>query len=303
MYLPSCPLKGTGADSSLLPGGRERTASTAEFPCVAGNDLYAGNACSVHWHEEFEMVLVRTGTLTATVNGCEHVLRAGEGIFVNSSVLHAYKETEGCAADVLYLLFLPALIGGRDGSVFWRKYLDPLVSSLRLSGLPLRGEPWQQEVLDRTHTAAGLLSTEPEGYEIDVRSQLTRITQTICAHAVPAPESGCQTEASQTMRQMLAFLEANYFRDLRTEDIAAAAHISVRSCQRLFRKFTSQSPKQFLTAFRLEQAQRLLKDTAWSIPEIGAECGFADQSYFTKLFRERCGCPPAQFRRQHHTGG
>lgn len=297
MFLPNCPLKSPEGKGWLLPDGRERTASAADFPCVAGDDLYRGNACSLHWHDEFEVVLVQRGVLTAAVNGTEHLLGAGEGIFVNTGVLHAYKETGGEAAEVLYLLFLPALIGGSDNSVFWKKYLDPLVSSLLLSSLPLRGEAWHQAILGHVRDAYSLIRREPAGYEIEVRSLLTHVTQAVCANAVPVgPESSRQTEMTQAMRQMLAFMEANCARSIRVEDIAASAHISVRSCQRLFRQFTSQSPKQFLISLRLEKAQRLLHDTAWSVSEICYECGFTDQSYFTRLFRQHWGCPPAAFR-------
>lgn len=298
MYLPSCTLKSPDADCRLLPDGRERTASAADFPCVAGSDLYQANACSLHWHDEFEIVVVSSGVLSAAVNGSEYTIAAGEGIFVNTGVLHAYKETTGARADVLYLLFLPALIGGTSGSVFWTKYLEPLVSSLRLSALALRGEDWHRDILACAHSAAALLREEPPGFEIEVRSLLSHITQTICGNAVPAgPESGRQSEAAQAMRQMLAFLDDNCAREIRVAEIAASAHISVRSCQRLFQRFTSRSPKQFLLSLRLEKAQKLLRETAWSIPDIAAVCGFSDQSYFTKLFRRRFGSPPAAYRK------
>lgn len=303
MYLPQCPVKAQEADCRLLADGRERTASAADFPCAAGPDFYRGNACSPHWHEEFELVIVQQGTLEATVNGSGHVLEAGEGIFVNTGVLHAYRETAGTGAAVTYLLFLPSLIGGRSGSVFWKKYLDPLISSLLLSGLPLRSAPWERHILAGAQEAADLLRREPPGYEIEVRTHLSRAVHLICANArLSGPVSSREKEAAQAMRQMLSFLDENYAHPLSTEEIAASAHVSVRSCQRLFRRFTSKSPKQFLTSLRIEKAQVLLQETTLDIPTIGSECGFADQSYFTKQFHRLCGCPPARYRLQQRSG-
>ncbi|MBD5559465.1 MAG: AraC family transcriptional regulator [Clostridia bacterium] len=298
MYVTSCVIKGDGPDCSLLPGGRERTASSAEFPCVVGPDHYRGNACSLHWHEEFEMVLVSDGTLTASVNGRTYRLGPGTGLFVNTGVLHSYAELEGRDANLTYLLFMPSLIGGSTGSVFWRKYLDPLVSSLALSAVLLADEPWQQKILSLVGRAAAAHKEALHGYEITVRSLLSEAAMHLSDHAVPdGPVSVRQTEASKAMRQMLSFLQANYTRSVRIEEIAGSAHVSVRSCQRLFRTFTSQSPKQFLLGLRLEKARLMLEDTSLGIPEICADCGFTDQSYFTKLFRERLGATPASYRR------
>lgn len=303
MYLPDCPIKTPGADCRLLPGGRERTASAADYPCVVGADYYRDSSCSLHWHEEFELILVHSGTLLAAVNGRTHALSAGEGIFVNSGVLHSYAEADGSGACLTYILFLPGLVGGQSGSVFWTKYLDPLVSSLLFSGVTLRAADWHRQILAQAQAVANLHREEPAGFEIEVRTLLSRIIRSLCENTLPAGSDGDRSsDAVQSMRRMLSYIEVNFCRDVRVEEIAASAHISTRSCQRLFQRFTASSPKQFLISLRLERAQRLLEATDHTIPEICAECGFSDQSYFTKLFRLHVGCPPALYRRQCAAG-
>ena len=54
----------------------------------------------------------------------------------------------------------------------------------------------------------------------------------------------------------------------------------------------------YLTDVRIGRAERLLAETDRPIREISAECGFADQGYFTKVFSAARGQSPTDFRRR-----
>ena len=47
-----------------------------------------------------------------------------------------------------------------------------------------------------------------------------------------------------------------------------------------------------------EKAAELLRSTRLKTGEIGAECGFADGSYFIKTFREVKHCTPLEYRQR-----
>ena len=54
----------------------------------------------------------------------------------------------------------------------------------------------------------------------------------------------------------------------------------------------------YLSRLRLEKACHMLKDTALPIMEISLLCGFDNLSYFNRLFREKKGVTPSEYRRQ-----
>ena len=305
MLIADCPSKGTDCPDSLLPGRREKTGSPAEFPCCAGIDYYMNDACYLHWHEEFEIVYVVEGALSAHINGTCCRLDSGQGILVNTGVLHSYSESQNVRTKAVYILFLPSLTGGPDGSVYWKKYIRPLTGALSFSCLPLTEKgTWHDEVLRRAEKTASLMEHEDDGFEIDVRSELTHILRLVSAHtAAPGPVSARQSADEQAMRAMLSFMENNCGRDLRIEEIAASAYMSPQSCLRLFRRFTSMPPKRYLLQVRLEKARRLLLESTLNLGSVCAECGFSDQSYFTKLFREHFGMPPGAFRHAAQASG
>lgn len=54
--------------------------------------------------------------------------------------------------------------------------------------------------------------------------------------------------------------------------------------------------RQYIIAYRLKLAKRLLAESAKSINEVAEECGFNDPSYFTKTFRGAFGMTPKEYR-------
>jgi transcriptional regulator GlxA family with amidase domain len=57
-----------------------------------------------------------------------------------------------------------------------------------------------------------------------------------------------------------------------------------------------------LTAERVALAQRLLDEGNYQVAEVGWACGFAQPSYFIRVFRARTGLTPLAWRR-NRTGG
>lgn len=88
--------------------------------------------------------------------------------------------------------------------------------------------------------------------------------------------------------------------DLDPEAVGAACHISVRYLHRLFTT-ENRTVAGWIRQRRLERCrQDLLDPDLRSIPvgDIGARWGLPNPSQFSRLFRNRFGMPPSEFRRQ-----
>jgi AraC family transcriptional regulator len=87
------------------------------------------------------------------------------------------------------------------------------------------------------------------------------------------------------------------FRDrLRMRDLARDAGVHPVHLARAFRKFEKRSPGEYQQRLQLRAACELLRDPEWPLVEIAAECGFADQSHFTRMFRKMTATTPSRFR-------
>jgi transcriptional regulator GlxA family with amidase domain len=82
--------------------------------------------------------------------------------------------------------------------------------------------------------------------------------------------------------------------ELDTTAIAAAAHVSVKHLQRLFRNQDTTVMRHVWTV-RLQHAQRLLsadKTSRLSVQEVAWRCGFATAAHFSRVYRAAFGiCP------------
>jgi AraC-like DNA-binding protein len=81
--------------------------------------------------------------------------------------------------------------------------------------------------------------------------------------------------------------------------MAAVACLSPNHLLRTFKQVFHQTPHQFITAVRLEEAQRLLCCTDDSITHICHAVGFTSLGSFGWLFLRRFGVSPRKYRRQN----
>lgn len=285
----------------LDPNTQELTQhGTDGFPCACYVDRYRNSFFPWHWHDELEFAVVEKGRLNFAVNEQRYTLSAGEGLFVNSGVLHAYAGTDEAVCVVPNLVFHPALIYGTQQSVFWRRYMCPILNSATLSHLIFSPEvPWQREALEHLRAAYGFGCAEEPGFELKVRNELSEVMLLIFEHCpdaiaqnIPVPQE------VNRVRRMIDFIDCHYTEPVTLEQIAGAAAVSERQCLRSFRDVIGQTPKQYVIARRIRYASDLLLHSNRSLMEIGEACGFQSQSYFIKIFRRAVGMSPGAFRRR-----
>ncbi|QRV22174.1 AraC family transcriptional regulator [Lacrimispora saccharolytica] len=94
------------------------------------------------------------------------------------------------------------------------------------------------------------------------------------------------------------YIRHNYSYPIQIGDVANYVGIDRTYLYRLFMKYKSISPKQYLTAYRIMEAKRLLEETGLSITEAGLSCGFHDASVFCKSFLKTEGESPLQYRKK-----
>jgi len=81
------------------------------------------------------------------------------------------------------------------------------------------------------------------------------------------------------------------------DDAAAAACMSPAHFSRLFRRHFGRTFTETMARIRIDRAAGLLATTERPLSLVALECGFSDQSYFTKVFRRLRGMTPLAYRR------
>ncbi|MCH8510442.1 MAG: helix-turn-helix domain-containing protein [Kiritimatiellae bacterium] len=85
---------------------------------------------------------------------------------------------------------------------------------------------------------------------------------------------------------------------VQVKDVAAYVKISPRSLERIFADHYPCGVKEMILRMRMDLAKQLLRGTKDSVAEVAFRCGFSGQSVFGRVFREREGSTPRDWRRQ-----
>ena len=260
-----------------------------------------------HWHDEVEINYVTEGSLLGMADGKSFRLQAGQALFVGSGVLHGNRAVEeNGLIHQISIVFDPSVVGGASGSVFWQKYLGPVLCAPECRCIPiLGGAVWEQQALAELQHIAELWPRKAPGYEFEVRAALSRVIFLLaenCLQHAQAPSERDLRDAER-IKQMIDFVRAHRAEAITTEQIAASAAISVSECLRCFRRMMDLTPKEYLRQHRIRHAVQLLENTDKSITRIGEECGFEDMSYFARVFRAEKGCTPSEYREKEKGGG
>jgi AraC family transcriptional regulator len=83
------------------------------------------------------------------------------------------------------------------------------------------------------------------------------------------------------------------------KEIAELTGLSESQFGRAFKLSMGISPHKWLTGMRISEAQELLKEGKLSLTEIAIATDFAEQSHFTRVFKEIVGVSPGIWQRQN----
>jgi AraC family transcriptional regulator len=92
-------------------------------------------------------------------------------------------------------------------------------------------------------------------------------------------------------------LHEGFREPLRMGDLAREAGVHPVHLARVFRKLERRTPGEYRQRLQVGAACEMLRDPEWPLAAIAAECGFADQSHFNRIFRRTAGMTPARFRK------
>ena len=100
----------------------------------------------------------------------------------------------------------------------------------------------------------------------------------------------------QLVQNIKAMIENSYGEKLNISEIAANMGYSRSYMTEVFHRETGISISQYITDFRLERAQLIMRDPTYSVQQVAYLCGYSDPLFFSRMFKKRFGMSPRAFR-------
>lgn len=105
------------------------------------------------------------------------------------------------------------------------------------------------------------------------------------------------TTDESKIKKAIDLIHANYRKtQIEIRDLADACALSEAYFRKLFKKIHGVSPVQYIINLKLDFASHLLQSELYTVSETALRSGFADTKYFSRLFKQRFGMTPKEYR-------
>lgn len=116
-----------------------------------------------------------------------------------------------------------------------------------------------------------------------------------------APASYSADVLSGVMRSV-DYIHAHLDLELKLADVAARVHISRSYFSECFKQIMGKPFNDYIREARIALASSLLVHTQEPIYKIAEKCGYPDEKYFSRIFRQKNGHLPSEYRKHHSRG-
>lgn len=245
-----------------------------------------------HSHEFAELIFVRKGQGTITVNGTPHRVTRGDLVLYHTGERHFEEsnDEDGTPFEIQILAFGRLKVGDLPaghfaplayGHVFPAEEDAPTFFALF------------DEILSE--------SSRSDGLNYDIICHLSQVILLRLYRLLRRQkEDDPLVSGTHVLHQILAYIDQHYKENITLDSIAAACFANKYYLSHLFSRIKGYSIGTYLLNKRLTEACRLLGETSMTIREVAKEVGFNDAAYFGRIFKGRFGQTPLSYRRGIH---
>lgn len=263
-----------------------------------GVSMWENGCMDWHWHDQFEINLVTSGTLTYFIENERFFLQEGEAVFVNAGRLHhSYSQDQ---AQYSHTIVFGSELFCEDNSCEWYHCaIQPLIESTR-NGIHLtKKHRWMQSVLSHLRALYAKYEQHPFGYEVDIKGHLCLIFAEILQNTSHSQQpTQLETEKMKRMRKILSYISQNYQNNFSLSDLSSEVNLSESECSRFFSQQMQKPLFAFINQYRIERSCEMLSNTDLPVSEIATRTGFNSFSYYSRKFREFLHCTPSEYRQK-----
>ena len=249
----------------------------------------------VHWHDELEIIYVKSGFLTVNISGENYIGKPGDAFVVSPGNLHFMGSQTG-TVDYFTFLFPLKYIAFRSDDMLDDKLIEPLNSGHLMISPEIK-----DTVKEQCEQLAGVYAAEIDESESKITGQIKKkIILLQFIHELW--KKGFIVENDTTGRntvekEMVSYIQQNYTGKILLREFGEQFHLSEKYISRYFKEHFHITLSQYVTYLRLEHAKQMLQETDISVTEVAMQSGYQNISYFIRSFKKMYGVSPLKYRK------
>lgn len=257
----------------------------------------------VHYHPEYELNFIENGKGLVRIVGdsIEEIDNLELCLIGNEQLEHGWVESENHTNELMHeitIQFHPDLF---FGSLLNKQQFQSIAVLLENAK---KGIVFSRETTYNIKNRLKLLSEQESNFEavIELFSILNVLSldkdyKTLCNSSFVKEDD---VSESRRVQKAISYLKQHYSENLHLSDVATHVGMTSSSFSRFMKSRTGKNFIEYLNDLRLGFAARSLVNTSKTISEICYECGYNNLSNFNRLFKQRKGYTPSEFREKYH---
>ena len=248
----------------------------------------------IHWHDEFEIIYVKSGFLTVSISGENYIGKPGDAFVVSPGNLHFMGSQTG-NVDYFTFLFPLKYISFRTDDILDDKLLEPLNS-----GHLIISPEIEDTVKEQCEQLVEIYGAKKEESQSKITAQIkTKII--LLQFILELWKKGFIVENDTSGRntvekEMVSYIQQNFTGKILLKEFGEQFHLSEKYISRYFKEHFHITISQYVTYLRLEHAKQLLQDTDIPVTEVAMQSGYQNVSYFIRSFKKTYGMSPLKYR-------
>ncbi|GEM_PF-6154065 len=255
--------------------------SLNEFHRVPGEEV---SRIPKHWHRALEIIIPVSASAEVWISGRRHIVEPGNMIIVNCGVIHESRRLDYSLAYYGYAL------------QYSRDFLQSMIDDFDLLSFPEEPVPLPEGFLQKLRNASSLSQSHEKYDRLRCSLLMNRFLLFLLeTYGKRSPDAVPEAERD-IVYLALSLIEAEAFRKLSMQELAAALHVSYAYLSRRFRSRMGMTMLEYRDRIRIETAKRLLSGSE-PLESIARNLGYKGYTQFSRTFQQYCLCTPAEYRK------
>lgn len=239
------------------------------------------------------LLFIKSGVYTVRFGDQEYTMRSNEMMFIPKSIGVEYEKAGEPGSD--YIL---------DYTMFFlnEKIVDEFLTFAGLKPIYLVNDVVPITVFPINDRIGSYIESLKPYFEnpAEVKEGLVRVKlMELLFHIADSNDRllhQMMQPISKDRGSIAKIMEENFLNPVSLNDLAYLSGRSLATFKRDFQAIYNTPPLKWVRNRRLDKAEELLAETALSVTDVCFSTGFENIAHFSKVFKERFGLPPSEFR-------
>ncbi len=245
---------------------------------VGKSETISRNVNSRNKLDSFLFFIVLEGDGVLDYNSREYMLKKNDCVFIDCNYPHSHTST--------------------NWKILWVHINGPTLKNiydnyLHQSGKNVFKTDNTEKYINIIESIRLSVSSGMNIKDIEINTSISSLLSIIISDNSPA---GIEEKRKYNFEKIKFYLDENFINDISLDSLSSIFFINKFYLTRTFKEKYGTTVNNYIIEKRINKAKELLRYSDMSVNEISKECGFSDQNYFSRTFRNKEGMSPIKYR-------